>query len=849
VNVAEYDNLFDLMKFDNQTGKINLIFSVSIDKIIKGPYGVEFSPNNTKLYISNFNKLIQLDISVLDTNLIKNSAEIITDGSNTLGALQVAPNGKIYMAKQQSGSNFKLSVINKPNLRGELCDYSPNGTKFNSSIGHYGLPNFVAGIFDFSVKVETNSVCEGEEIVLIAKAIPDFTVNQYTWTLPDGSEMTGKAIKIPNVNESHNGLYKVKVDINSTLRYDSVYIEVHPLPKAIITGNLSFCKNGSTTLTAFQDLTYTYKWSTGDTTPGIIVIKEGKYILTIENEFGCIAVDSVYVSYSEDLEFALLGESKLCIGDTLLLSTDLQGSDYIHNWSTGETTPSIMVTKGGKYILKVKSEAGCEGIDSITVDVLEMPASSILADKIEACFGESITLKAENYKPEFDYLWSTGEKTESISVSTSGVYRLIVTNKNQCSDTTEIEVKIHPDLALELVAENTNLCFDDSTRIYPKAKYAQYLWSTGETTESITVHDAGVYQLIIKNEFGCSDSAEIEISKFDANVTFDKEKLMFDELCQNDSQIENLKLTIETNSGLKISNIYTKSNNFEIININSHIKAYKNGETAELEIKFEPLDAGEFFDTLFVESEEPCIYKAALPIYGSSKTLFRFALPVIETEVGRKIEIPVNSALICPNANKLTADYEIEISVDKAYFLPVSVQFGEIIENIIVGNYRILKIKASAEFEKLSSELKPVNIIYGQALIARSETVPLTIQNVDFTNDRYFPEYQNGSLKIDGCVNDLSGIQIFKPTTMKVAPNPADGDLKVTVATQEEGSFSIIIYDFQGREVAKSEFKRSNKIYEENDYKFNISVLGTGVYSVHLTAPWTLKRERLLIVK
>jgi hypothetical protein len=120
---------------------------------------------------------------------------------------------------------------------------------------------------------------------------------------------------------------------------------------------------------------------------------------------------------------------------------------------------------------------------------------------------------------------------------------------------------------------------------------------------------------------------------------------------------------------------------------------------------------------------------------------------------------------------------------------------------------------------------------------------------VDFPNERYYPEYQNGSLKIDGCVNDLSGIQIFKPTTLKVAPNPADGDLNVTVGTQEEGSFSIIIYDFQGCEVAKSEFTRNNRIYEENDYTFNISGLGTGVYSVHLTAPWTLKREQLVIVK
>ena len=925
-NVALGSNQLDILKFDNLTGKISLLVNLQLVEklgIEYLPYGVEFSPDNNKLYItgeSNSNSkfgLIQLDISKLDKDSILNSIKNIN--LSAYAGLQIAPNGKIYIA---NGTGDRIGVIKKPNLNGDSCDFSIKGTKFISARNHGGLPNFVAGIFDFDVKIVADTVCEGEELVLTAQATPDITVNQYTWTLPDGSEMTGKTIKIPNANESHNGLYKVKVDINSTLRYDSVYIEVHPLPIAIITGNLSFCKNGSTTLTAYQDLTYKYKWSTGDTTASIIVKKEGKYILTIENEFGCIAVDSVYVSYSEDLEFALLGETKLCLGDTLLLSTDLQGSNYIYDWSTGETTPSLLVTKGGKYILKVKSEAGCEGIDSIIieefespevkfekaqytickgddfilkpietnseyeyiwsdgqtgvertfeesaelyliaksqngctdtafvkVEVLEMPVASILADKTEVCFGEKITLKAENYKPEFDYKWSNGEETESISISTSGVYRLIITNKNQCSDTAEIEVKVHPDLALELKADNTNLCFSDSTRIYPKAKYAQYLWSTGEITESITVHEAGVYSLIVKNEFGCSDSAEIEISKFNANVTFDKEKLEFDELCLGDSQTQNMKMTIETNSDFVVNRIHTTSNNFNVINSNSYLKTYKNGDAVDLEIMFEPNDAEEFFDTLFVESEEPCIYKAAIPIYGSSKALFRFALPVIETEVAKRIEIPVNSALICPNAEKLTTDYEITISVDKAYFQADSVKFGDIIDNKIVGNDRILKIKASAEFEKLSGDLNPVNIIYGQALIGRSETVPLTIQNVDFPNNRYFSEYQNGSLKIDGCVNDLSGIQIFKPTTMKVAPNPADGDLKVTVGTQEEGSFSIIIYDFQGREVLKSEFKRNNRVYEENDYLFNISGLGTGVYSVHLTAPWTLKRERLLIVK
>ena len=702
----EYHGDLEICKFDNLTGELESLLTLQMP--YSTPFGLEFSPDGKLLYVTgrdctglgdwSFVFLIQMDISILDENYIKKNTIELSQGY--VGYLQLAPNGKIYVGSDS------LRVINKPNLKGYLCDFTV--TTLDSS--HYwwwcwawSLPSILIDQHDFQINPVQSTFCEGQSLILTAKPWPDYKGNQYVWTAPDGKQYNGKTVIIPDAEMSDEGLYKITMEFNSNIIYDSVYIKVLESPKAVIKSDGIFCY--------------------------------------------------------------------------------------------------------GETFLSAETKAG------------------------------------------YRYLWSTGDTTESIDIKKPGSYQLIVTNENLCSDTVSIEISSQADLALEIASDKTHLCFVDSTKIYAKAKYHEYLWSTGETTESITVRDAGVYHLIVKNEFGCSDSAEIEISKFDANVTFDKEKLMFDELCLGDSKIDKLQLKVETNSDFVVNRIHTTSNNFSVTNSNSLLKSYQNGDTAELEIKFEPLDAGEFFDTLFVESEEPCIYRVALPIYGSSKALFRFALPVIETEVGRRIEIPVNSALICPNANKLIADYEIEISVDKAYFLPQSVQFGEIIKNEIVGNVRILKIQASAEFEKLSGDLKPINIIYGQALIGRSDTVPLTIQNVGFTNERYYPEYQNGSLKIDGCVNDLSGIQIFKPTTLQVAPNPADGDLKVTVGTQEEGNFSIIIYDFQGREVAKSEFSRNNRIYEEKDYTFNISGLGTGVYSVHLTAPWTLKREQLVIVK
>ncbi len=718
----------------------------------------------------------------------------------------------------------------------------------------------------YILKVKSDAGCEGIDSILIEEfEKPDIKFEKSVYTICKGDSLNLSPLEIKSeyVYIWSDGFTNPKRTIKQTSELfliakslsgcrDTTYVKVTVLdfPFAeIFAHDTVICNSGNLTLTAKNiNPDFEYLWSTGETSESINVSESGIYKLTVKNKNMCSDTDSVQIIKSPDINLQIISDKNLiCKGDSSKIYSNIKYSNYY--WSTDETSESIFVKEKGIYSLIVINEFGCADTAFQEVDVLDMPVASILADKTEVCFGEKIILTAENFKPEFDYKWSNGEKTESITVSESGTYKLIVSNQELCTDTSEIEVKVHPDLALELTADNTNLCFDDSTKIFSKANYYEYFWSTGETTESITVHDAGVYQLTVKNEFGCSDSAEIEISKFDAKLTFDKEKLVFDELCLGDSQTQNMKMTIETNSDFVVNRIHTTTNNFNVINSNSYLKTYKNGDSVDLKIMFKPNDAGEFFDTLFVESEEPCIYKAAIPIYGSSKALFRFGLPDIATEVGQRIEIPVNSALTCPNANKLTTDYEITISVDKAYFQADSVLLGEIIENEIVGNDRILKIQARAEFEKLNGELKPINIIYGQALIGRSETVPLIIQNVDFPNERYYPEYQNGSLKIDGCVNDLSGIQIFKPTTLKVAPNPADGDLNVTVGTQEEGSFSIIIYDFQGCEVAKSEFTRNNRIYEENDYTFNISGLGTGVYSVHLTAPWTLKREQLVIVK
>jgi hypothetical protein len=133
--------------------------------------------------------------------------------------------------------------------------------------------------------------------------------------------------------------------------------------------------------------------------------------------------------------------------------------------------------------------------------------------------------------------------------------------------------------------------------------------------------------------------------------------------------------------------------------------------------------------------------------------------------------------------------------------------------------------------------------------LGRTEPSEIKINNVTLSKDRYFPEILNGFLTVDGCVNDITTIQMFTPTRMTISPNPSDGELKVSIGTQEEGSFSLIVFDVQGIEVYRSEFTRNDRTFEQKDYNINTQNLGNGIYTIHLTAPWTLLREQVVVVR
>jgi hypothetical protein len=213
IAMANFTNTFHLYDFDAATGVVSnqVVVPISIGGF--GSYGIEFSPNNTMVYVADHrgqNRVFQYDITLATPALISASVVPLTANVPALGGIQLGPDNKIYVARENNGF---LGVINNPNILGTGCNYVAEGVSLAGKTSNLGLPGFVASSLvqnqpyissfspisgevgatvtiigtDFSTIVSNNSVSFNGTEATVTEA----TSTSLTVTLPTGAT-TGK---------------------------------------------------------------------------------------------------------------------------------------------------------------------------------------------------------------------------------------------------------------------------------------------------------------------------------------------------------------------------------------------------------------------------------------------------------------------------------------------------------------------------------------------------------------------------------------------------------------------------------------------------------------------------------
>lgn len=141
---ANFDNNFHLFDFNATTGVVSNKRVVNFPFGGHGTYGIEFSPNSNIVYAADHrgsHTVRQFDITQPTPELIAASEFTLAVNPQALGALQLGPDNKIYVARENSPF---LGVIEQPNVLGAGCQYVIDGVSLSPKTSNLGLPGFVA---------------------------------------------------------------------------------------------------------------------------------------------------------------------------------------------------------------------------------------------------------------------------------------------------------------------------------------------------------------------------------------------------------------------------------------------------------------------------------------------------------------------------------------------------------------------------------------------------------------------------------------------------------------------------------------------------------------------------------
>jgi len=282
---------------------------------------------------------------------------------------------------------------------------------------------------------------------------------------------------------------------------------------------------------------YSYAWSNGSSDEQIDFLMAGFYTLTLTDANNCeTTMDWEVLNTFESPSFSISGPDEICSGQEALLFTD---QDFVsYEWSTGDFTSTIMINQAGFYSVTVQDDNGCEGIAFFDVFEIEGPDAQIMELSNDFCQGTgSAALTAlEN---GMDYIWSTGEMTQEITVNTAGIFSVTVSNASGCESVATYLVEIPEILVAQTDTIVHNTCYGDNSAMvvvnamggiapyefiwYDEMNNDTLFFNPGDTIFDLT---AGNYMFLVADATACMDTMDVQVldpAAIISNLTYEGE--------------------------------------------------------------------------------------------------------------------------------------------------------------------------------------------------------------------------------------------------------------------------------------------------------------------------------------
>jgi gliding motility-associated-like protein len=348
---------------------------------------------------------------------------------------------------------------------------------------------------------------------------------QYQW-LPTAG-VACPTCPITTVAADQDRTYAVfATDSYGCIMMDSIRVKVAELETNVTTDNIScFGKNdGEATVNVTTSTgQLNYIWSSGAITPTATGLAAGTYSVVVADAgTGCAITTVATITEPPLLSLASMPDSVDCYGGNTgaALATSTGGtSPYTYIWSNGATTQNNTALSAGTYTVVVSDKNGCQASSAATVGQPTVFAASFNSSNA-TCNGlanGSTSVTLQGGVAPYQYLWSNGKTTASLTGLAAGDYLLTVTDANGCSIAQPFTLNEPPPIMATATADLVK-CFGESTGKISlqydggTAPYT-FLWSNGLTTADIGNQPAGTYSVTIRDNNTCTLTTFAEITQ------------------------------------------------------------------------------------------------------------------------------------------------------------------------------------------------------------------------------------------------------------------------------------------------------------------------------------------------
>ncbi len=311
-------------------------------------------------------------------------------------------------------------------------------------------------------------------------------------------------------------------------------------PSAAVSSTSSVlnCTTTSITLTATGG--GTYSWSNGTSVVGtsasLTVSNPGTYTVTVTAANGCTATASQIITQNITPPVIQMNNQQNTTILTCAVTTiDLTASGAAsYSWSNGtaivSSSSALSITIPGSYTLTATAANGCSATSTVVItENTTAPVVSISSSNGSTltCLVSSITLTATGGTT---YEWESNGNilgnSPTLSVNTQGVYSVLATNSNGCTNTANFTILLDntpPTATITSSVASNQLNCNITNLTLTASGGGTYNWTQGSSNlgsnTAISINTPGTYIVTVTSPNGCTAISSVNVTQNIQNPT------------------------------------------------------------------------------------------------------------------------------------------------------------------------------------------------------------------------------------------------------------------------------------------------------------------------------------------